>query len=458
MKSKVSRPSTRPTRGVLALLGLVLALIFSAPERSFALQDFPLPTGDAGLIEATQGPYFGNKGIISWQGRLWFAETDANKLGTATTKGQIQEIGVPASIGNPEYGPLALSAVRNDQFWFISKGQPLEGRVARLDPQLNLTAYWNLGYNQVNSIAADPAGGAWVTYSDGEGISYFDNANNEHYFEEPRYSDPAPITVGSDGAAWFGDSSSAIKRITKSGYLENFHASGDGEIVSITTGPDGAVWYAKFNPSYGFFGPPPSGGVIGRMSASGSPKLFEPPVEDLLPSSLISGPDGALWFTTRLGEGIGRMTTSGRYSYISLPEGRSADSIAFGPDGALWYTDSALNRIGRVTIKEFNQAVRPRKPVILSRKLKAKRGRFVKVKIGCPAGPAPCRGKIEVRFRGKAIARGSFQMPVGKKSAGAANLNRRGKQLLRKKRRLKVSVVLKTRNAGKVSRRMILRR
>jgi hypothetical protein len=111
-----------------------------------------------------------------------------------------------------------------------------------------------------------------------------------------------------------------------------------------------------------------------------------------------------------------------------------------------------------MTIAEFNRANKPRKPSILSRHLKAKRKRFTKVKIGCPAGPAPCRGKIKVMFRGKLIARGPFQMPAGKKSAGAAKFNRLGRKLLTRSRVLKVTVVLKAGKAGKVSRKMKLRR
>ncbi len=413
-----------------------LAALALVPAKAAAVQDFPLPTGDAGLAKATQGPFYGNKGIVNWAGALWFTEEDANKLGRITTDGQIQEFEMPAQIGSPTNGPLALSAVRDDQIWMIADGAPLEGRVARYSPSSGFT-YWNLGYTRVAAVAAHPAGGAWVTFRYGEGISYFDNDNVEQYFDAPRYSGPSPVTVTADGAAWFGDGSSTIKRITTSGDLKNFHASGSGEIVSMTTGPDGAVWYSKFSPG-SLFGPRASGGVIGRMSADGSPRVFEPPRPDLLPSSLIAGPDGALWFTVGLGDGVGRMTTSGKFSYVSLPDGRSADSIAFGPDGALWYTDARLNRIGRMTQREFADATAVRRPVILSRSLKAQRKKFTKVKISCPAGPEICSGKITISAGGRVIAKGSYHMPIGRQKAGAARFNARGKKLLRKRRAVKV--------------------
>lgn len=438
--------------GILSLVAMVLV-----PAKAAAVQDFPLPTGDAGLVKATQGPFYGNKGIISWNGALWFAEEDANKLGLITTDGQIQEFEMPAQIGSPEYGPLALSAARDDQIWLLSDGAPLEGRVARYSPGTGFT-YWNLGYTRIAAIAAHPAGGAWVTFRYGEGISYFDSNNVEQYFAAPQYSGPSPITVTADGAAWFGDGASTIKRITTAGDLKNFHASGDGDIVSMTTGPDGAVWYSKFNPGSGIFGPSSSGGVIGRMSADGSPRVFEPPRPDLLPSSLITGPDGALWFTVGLGDGVGRMTTAGKYSYVSLPEGRKADSIAFGPDGALWFTDARLNRIGRMTQREFAEATAVRKPVIISRSLKSVRRKFTKVMISCPAGPEICSGGITIAAGRKVIAKGSYHMPIGRQKAGAARFNARGKKLLRKRRAIKVKVTLVPNNAGKVSRSMKLRR
>jgi streptogramin lyase len=116
---------------------------------------------------------------------------------------------MPPQVGSPEYGPFALSTDGGDDLWMISAGAPLEGRVTRFNLDAGIT-YWNLGYTRVVSVAADSQGGAWVTNQYGEGISYFDSENKEHFFDSPEYSDPAPVTVAGDGAAWFGDGSSTM--------------------------------------------------------------------------------------------------------------------------------------------------------------------------------------------------------------------------------------------------------
>jgi streptogramin lyase len=68
------------------------------------------------------------------------------------------------------------------------------------------------------------------------------------------------------------------------------------------------------------------------------------------PQQLVSGPDGAVWFTAASGE-IGRMTTAGGLSLVPTPGAgtRLPDSITVGPDGALWYVDAFGPTLGRVT-------------------------------------------------------------------------------------------------------------
>ena len=79
------------------------------------------------------------------------------------------------------------------------------------------------------------------------------------------------------------------------------------------------------------------------------------------PSTIVPGPDGALWFvatevtvignTTRSGgaDKIGRITTVGAITEYPIPTSKSIpNGIAAGPDGALWFTESYVNKIGRL--------------------------------------------------------------------------------------------------------------
>src|SRR3954452_14904696 len=69
---------------------------------------------------------------------------------------------------------------------------------------------------------------------------------------------------------------------------------------------------------------------------------------------MAAGPDGALWFTERRGEAIGRVTTTGTVTEFPVPTSmenprRDPQGIAAGPDGALWFTESTGDSVDRVT-------------------------------------------------------------------------------------------------------------
>ena len=63
------------------------------------------------------------------------------------------------------------------------------------------------------------------------------------------------------------------------------------------------------------------------------------------PNSIVTGADGALWFTESYIKKIGRITTTGSITEYSLPPVDYLVSITKGPDGALWF--AAGSKIGR---------------------------------------------------------------------------------------------------------------
>jgi virginiamycin B lyase len=82
------------------------------------------------------------------------------------------------------------------------------------------------------------------------------------------------------------------------------------------------------------------------------------------PQAITLGPDGAMWFTVKVmnlasvapsGARIGRITTSGALTEITLPTGTTrrttpnVGAITTGADGALWFTDAQLGTIDRIT-------------------------------------------------------------------------------------------------------------
>jgi virginiamycin B lyase len=122
---------------------------------------------------------------------------------------------------------------------------------------------------------------------------------------------------------------------TIAGNVTLYSDAGD-EPGGIVTGPDGALWF--------------TGNAIGRITTTGTITHYSIPTANSIPDGITAGSDGALWFTECLGNKIGRITTSGAVTEYSIPTSASSpNTIATGADGALWFTECRGNKIGRIT-------------------------------------------------------------------------------------------------------------
>ena len=79
-----------------------------------------------------------------------------------------------------------------------------------------------------------------------------------------------------------------------------------------------------------------------RRASPTTPTAIDEPV------GIAAGPDGALWFTNRGSNSIGRITTAGVVTDYT-DTGITDPGITAGPDGALWFTNDGNNSIGRIT-------------------------------------------------------------------------------------------------------------
>lgn len=71
---------------------------------------------------------------------------------------------------------------------------------------------------------------------------------------------------------------------------------------------------------------------------------------NVTPSSIVAGPDGAMWFTDDFNDAIGRMTLDGAVKYFPLDTFSSLYAITLGPDGNLWFAQPGDRAIGRITV------------------------------------------------------------------------------------------------------------
>jgi virginiamycin B lyase len=280
---------------------------------------------------AVPSAFSGPAGItVGSDGALWFAENNADKIGRITTGGSITEYSLPTSTSSP----IDLVSGSDGALWIDEQNQ-----IGRITTRGSITQF---------SI---PTQG----------------------------SSPNGITPGPDGALWFAEggtlgpggtgavpSSNQFGRITTGGSITGFAVpiptpTSEGAFPiprSATAGPDGNLWftvatYVYFYPAY-----TPVGGLIARVTTGGAVTEFRLPVAHSVPEAIVSGPDGALWFTqtmdygigqNSIGNEIGRITTGGSINEYPIVDAISSlEGITRGPDGALWFADSG-GCIGRIT-------------------------------------------------------------------------------------------------------------
>jgi streptogramin lyase len=144
-----------------------------------------------------------------------------------------------------------------------------------------------------------------------------------------------------------------IGRMTTSGDVTNFADPGIWNPKGIVSGPDGALWFTNWGAAHG------ANGSVGRITTSGVFSYYRARGV-ISPVEIADGPDGALWFANYFGRAIGRITTAGQitlYRDISYPL-----SIAAGPDGAMWFASSVTSTLGRITTA-VTPAIRTLRPV-----------------------------------------------------------------------------------------------
>ncbi len=237
--------------------------------------------------------------------------------------------------------PAAITNGPDGALWF---GQ--SDSIGRLTPSGGFSFFPPaLGYN--GRICAGSDGALWFTQPASIGRITASGAVTSFPLP-PGDSTPRAITAGTDGALWFTEDHK-IGRITTGGVLTEFPLAGPAVASSgITAGPDGAMWFTE------------SSG-IGRINLSGNISEFHTAQNS---SDIALGPDGALWFTEPVAFKIGRITTSGSMTEYQVPSGRNIpvqfgtliptcvpSSIIPGPDGALWFTElsGGCSQIARIT-------------------------------------------------------------------------------------------------------------
>ena len=128
-----------------------------------------------------------------------------------------------------------------------------------------------------------------------------------------------------------------------------------GAPVAINTHPhglglaaDGALWFTGKLTN-----------TVGRVDAQGNVSHFELPTIGAVPIYLSPGPDGNMWCTELASSKIAQITNDGKVTEFTIPTGNSRPiAIVASPDGkAMWWSEEAGGKVGRIGMEKGNPMV-----------------------------------------------------------------------------------------------------
>jgi streptogramin lyase len=301
---------------------------------------------------------------------LWFPETGTNRVGRITTGGDVREFTIPdaAALGR------VIVAGPDGKVWVSGSGLDGQVHIWAVETSGSSVAIAPLGDNPFlgigflpSGLAAGRDGNVWIArlFS----ITRVSPAGQVTEFLIDGNTIPTAITAGPDAHLWFVGSSGPfvlrrqeLRRMSTDGAIEVVPVPQNQRSVSapssIITGPDGNLWYADNGYS-----------EIARVT-------FDPLARTVFPfagpTKLAAGPDGNIWVTAYGRSLIARLTPAGVFTEFELPTPRSNPfGIVAGPDGNLWFTEPDSGGIGRITpggvVTEFAIGPAARFPVGSSR-------------------------------------------------------------------------------------------
>jgi virginiamycin B lyase len=349
--------SSRPVAGLVLFSCILLMLSFSS------VAAFGAPPAGEPRPEDLKPTFFSLPDhsqpediVAGSDGAMWFTEHGADAIGRITLSGDISTF--PLSKG---FAPTVLVLGADGALWFAGKD-----RIGSMSLTGALTEYPLPKNTLPEGITRGPDGAIWFTQAYGDKIGRI-GAGVLTEFPIPRKSAAIGIVTGPDGALWFAESGGhSIGRMTVSGELKTFSLAAYHAPLYITLGPDDAVWFTDFTDQVERIAldgtireTPLNPTIYNSFYRFSSQKNALTPIwlgDKSNPDRIITGPDGAIWFTERGYSRIGRISLAHRLTEVQLPNRTSPSGIAVGPDHALWFTTYDGSTIGRIAIPTATQS------------------------------------------------------------------------------------------------------
>lgn len=334
----------------VGLVAVLLATVGATPATARA-SSAPVHAGrevghpGPGVPEATVGrvtrhPLAANaeaRSIVAGSdGNLWFLFNDRRI-------GRLQPDGTVATFTHPGVdGLVDLTAGPDGNLWFTFAGRESvpwvgDGGVGRVTPGGEVTVVVGEFSFDPGEIVAGPDGNLWFAGLD---IGRVTPAGSVSWFpleEDSDGIDTRTITVGGDGRLWHDlGEPSQIGALSTSGVATRIALSEPVEVEGLVAGPGGVIWFEGRD------------NRLGTISAGGSVTLVKSAANWIDRPAL--GPDGNLWalaYNTGRASGVARVSPTGKVMFYEVG---NVTSLVTGPDGNLWFTDSRA--AGRIVIKD----------------------------------------------------------------------------------------------------------
>lgn len=217
------------------------------------------------------------------------------------------------------------------------------------------------GGGSTHELVYDRNGGTvfWVSGQNYDHIARIELDGSATYFAMPQGSLPHGMAFDQQGQLWVTfEGHGQLARINPDGtiaetvdvalYAKGLTGRFNSRPHGLGIGTDGALWFTgKLS------------NTVGRVDAARNVQHFVLPMIGAVPIYLSAGPDGNMWCTELGGSGIARITPDGVVTEFAIPTANSRPiAIIRGPDGkSMWFSEEAGGRIGRIdmegTITEY---------------------------------------------------------------------------------------------------------
>jgi virginiamycin B lyase len=396
------------------LVGLLIAATAgTAGAATDHVTEFPLEA--RWISSLSQGP----------EGDLWYAGTVGTKEHPQGHVGRVGPNGPLGEVGIPMPFPTNIAVGSEGVAWLTGT----TGGITRLSSSGSFSETATRVADSEKSVASAGGGGIWFLQREDGGydsVGRISSSGQVSEFPIPDHeSGPKSIVEGHEGDAWFTEYfADKIGRVTPTGQITGYQLPEGSRPTGITVDGEGNIWVAESGAD-----------AIGRITPEGVMSNISLP-SLVSPGAIAAGPDGRIWFTQSGPTGsapprpkiegtLGRITPTGRYSEVELPDQDSGPvDLVAGAEGDVWFAAMGEHPcfggggtcmlwepenpaiVGRVAPAPLTTAVAAaRAPVWRNR---------IDAPISCGNGDASetCQGTIEAKIRGKRLARSRYSVPI----------------------------------------------